>query len=77
MTEAQRLDGGNSDGPAVKELAFHVDEAFGGGFFDSCKGVKFGATNGYAMEFLGGGAKNWVSFLRYMGQKVIKERITT
>lgn len=57
-------------GPAVKSLAFHVSTHFGQGFFDSCKNVKFGATNGYAMEFLGGGAKNWLAFLRYMGTEV-------
>jgi Niemann-Pick C1 protein len=57
-------------GPAVKSLAYHVDESFGQGFFDACKNVKFGATNGYAMDLIGGGAKDWQSFLRYMGQEV-------
>ncbi|KEI37934.1 uncharacterized protein L969DRAFT_82820 [Mixia osmundae IAM 14324] len=54
-------------GLAVKTVDFHVDERFGAGFFDSCKNVKFGATNGLAMDFLGGGARNWLAFLRYMG----------
>lgn len=58
-------------GPAVKRIAFHVDEQFGRGFFDSCKNVKFGATNGYAMDLIGGGAKDWLGFVNYMGTEVI------
>lgn len=61
---------GGEHGPAVKRIAFHVDSAFGQGFYDSCKSVKFGATNGYAMDLIGGGAKNWTSFLDYMGTEV-------
>jgi Niemann-Pick C1 protein len=70
VIETQDLGGGNGGTDAVKDVAFHVDEKFGEGFFDSCKNVKFGATNGYAMEFLGGGATEWTAFLRYMGQEV-------
>jgi hypothetical protein len=70
VTETQDLGGGNGGTDAVKSVAFHVDPKFGEGFFDSCKSVKFGATNGYAMEFLGGGATEWTAFVRYMGQEV-------
>lgn len=54
---------------AVKSLDFWVDPTFGQAFFDSCKEVKFGATNGYVMDLIGGGAKGWKSFLQYMGQE--------
>ncbi|MBW0485509.1 hypothetical protein O181_025224 [Austropuccinia psidii MF-1] len=54
---------------AVKSLDFWVDERFGNAFFNSCKEVKFGATNGYAIDLIGGGAKNWKDFLGYMGQE--------
>lgn len=54
---------------AVKSVDVHVGEKFGKGFYDSCKDIKFGATNGLAMDLLGGGAKTWLAFLRYMGQE--------
>ncbi|POW20655.1 hypothetical protein PSHT_03243, partial [Puccinia striiformis] len=55
--------------PAVKSLDFWVDPQFGNAFFDSCKEVKFGATNGYVMDLIGGGAKTWNQFLQYMGDE--------
>lgn len=70
VTVSQVQDLGDSRGPAVKSLELHVDEVFGKAFFDACKDVKFAATNGFAMEFIGGGAKDWLSFLRYMGKEV-------
>lgn len=54
---------------AVQRVEFSVAPEFGAGFFDSCKGVKFGATNGYAMDLIGGGATDYLAFLRYMGQE--------
>ncbi|KAK3067471.1 niemann-Pick type C- protein 1 [Teratosphaeriaceae sp. CCFEE 6253] len=53
----------------VTELDHLISDAFGGGFYDSCKDVKFGATGGRAMEFIGGGAKNYTSFLKFLGDK--------
>jgi len=53
---------------AVKSLDFFVSERHGQGFFDSCKDVKVGATNGYAMDLIGEGAKDYSSFLKSMGQ---------
>lgn len=64
VTDTQQTSTGET---AVKALDFHVSEDFGTGFFDSCKNVKFGATNGYAMDLLGGGAKNYSGFLKFMG----------
>jgi len=44
-------------------------DKYGSGFYDSCKDVKFGATGGKAMEFIGGGAKNYTMFLKFLGDK--------
>ena len=39
------------------------------GFYDSCKEVKNGASGGKAMAFIGGGAKNYTEFLKFLGEK--------
>jgi Niemann-Pick C1 protein len=54
---------------AVKSVDFFVSEQFGRGFYDSCKDVQVGATNGYAMDLIGGGAKNYSAFLKFMGDE--------
>ncbi|KAF1997279.1 multidrug efflux transporter AcrB transmembrane domain-containing protein [Amniculicola lignicola CBS 123094] len=53
----------------VTELDHLVSDSYGSGFFDSCKDVKFGATGGKAMDFIGGGAKNYTQFLDFLGEK--------
>jgi len=53
----------------VKSVDFHVGSDFGRAFFDSCKDIKFGATNGYAMDLIGGGAKNYTGFFKYLGDE--------
>lgn len=53
----------------VTELDQLISEEYGGGFYDSCKDVKFGATNSNAMTFIGGGAKNYSDFLKFLGKK--------
>jgi Niemann-Pick C1 protein len=55
----------------VTELDQLVSNQFGGGFYDSCKDVKLGATGGKAMDFIGGGAKNYTQFLKFLGDKKI------
>lgn len=52
---------------AIKSVEYQVSGAFANGFFDSCKSVQFGATNGFAMDLIGGGATNASGFLKYMG----------
>lgn len=52
---------------AVKEVNYLVSDEFRQGFYDSCKNVQFGATNGFAMDLIGGGAKDANGFLKYMG----------
>ncbi|BGO93061.1 hypothetical protein NBRC10512_003246 [Rhodotorula toruloides] len=69
VTSTQTLKKDGKDREAVKSVEFAVAGEFGEGFFDACKDVKFGATNGFAMDLIGGGAKDWLSFLRYMGQE--------
>lgn len=54
---------------AVKSLDFFVTEKYGEGFFDSCKSVQYGNTNGYVMEFIGGGAKDYPSFFKFLGEE--------
>ncbi|KAG4032644.1 hypothetical protein MFRU_006g01140 [Monilinia fructicola] len=53
----------------VTELDQLISDEYGSGFFDSCKNVKFGPTNSDAMGFIGGGAKNYSSFLTFLGHK--------
>ena len=53
----------------VTELDHLVSDEYGSGFYDSCKDVKFGATNNNAMTFIGGGAKNYTDFLKFLGKK--------
>ncbi|KAG9227967.1 patched sphingolipid transporter-like protein [Amylocarpus encephaloides] len=53
----------------VTELDQLISEEYGSGFYDSCKDVKFGPTNSNSMKFIGGGAKNYTEFLKFLGKK--------
>ena len=53
----------------VTELDNLWSDNYGKGFYNSCKDVKFGATGGKAMDFIGGGAKNYTSFLKFLGDE--------
>jgi Niemann-Pick C1 protein len=53
----------------VTELDQLVSDEYGSGFYDSCKDVKFGAANSNAMDFIGGGAKNYTNFLKFLGDE--------
>lgn len=53
----------------VTELDHLVTNEYGSGFYDSCKDVKFGASNSNAMDFIGGGAKDYTSFLTFLGHE--------
>ncbi|KAF2009672.1 multidrug efflux transporter AcrB transmembrane domain-containing protein [Aaosphaeria arxii CBS 175.79] len=57
------------DNYLATELDHLVSNAYGSQFYDSCKDVKFGATNGKAMDFIGGGAKNYTEFLKFLGDQ--------
>ncbi|KAJ5133120.1 NPC intracellular cholesterol transporter 1-related protein 1 [Penicillium atrosanguineum] len=58
---------------AGKTLVTEVDnlwsEEYQGGFYDSCKNVKNGASGGKAIDFIGGGAKDYPHFLKFLGDK--------
>lgn len=66
ITSTQESSSGQT---AVKSADFFVTEKFGKGFYDSCKDVQFGVTNGYAMDFIGGGAKDYHAFFKFLGDE--------
>jgi len=53
----------------VAELDQLVSAEYASGFYDSCKDVKFGASNSNAMDFIGGGAKDYAAFLKFLGDE--------
>ncbi|KAF2396934.1 niemann-pick C type protein family [Trichodelitschia bisporula] len=53
----------------VTELDYLVSDEYGVGFYNSCSEVKFGPTNSRAMDLIGGGAKNFTQFLKFLGDK--------
>lgn len=53
----------------VNSTDYWVSDPFGSTFYDSCKDIKFGSSNGYAMDFIGGGAKSWHEMVSYLGQE--------
>ncbi|PVH75505.1 patched sphingolipid transporter-like protein [Cadophora sp. DSE1049] len=65
ITQAEK----GAEGLRVTELDQLVSDEYGSGFYDSCKDVKFGPTNSNAMSFIGGGAKNFTDFLKFLGKK--------
>jgi Niemann-Pick C1 protein len=66
ITTTQETSSGND---AVKSLDFFVTANHARGFFDSCKSVQVSSMNGYAMDVIGGGAKNYTSFLKFLGDE--------
>ncbi|KAI4276572.1 MAG: hypothetical protein LQ337_002402 [Flavoplaca oasis] len=64
VTDTQKANTGKL---IVTELDTLWSDEYGKGFYDSCKDVKFGATGGKAMDFIGGGAKNYTKFLKFLG----------
>ncbi|ODV95234.1 hypothetical protein PACTADRAFT_2939 [Pachysolen tannophilus NRRL Y-2460] len=53
----------------VTELDEFVNDDYVSGFFNSCKNIKFSASNGYAMDLIGGGAKTYKEFLKFLGDE--------
>ncbi|KAI0899178.1 patched sphingolipid transporter [Annulohypoxylon nitens] len=53
----------------VSEVDQLISKEYGEGFYDSCKEVKFGASNSKAMDFIGGGAKNYTQLLKFLGDE--------
>ncbi|KAK9332201.1 sterol-sensing domain of SREBP cleavage-activation-domain-containing protein [Lipomyces starkeyi] len=53
----------------VAELDYYVQPETASDFFDSCKDIKFSATNGYVMDLIGGGATEFRGFLKFLGDE--------
>lgn len=53
----------------VKEVNYFVDRDAAAAIYDSCASVKFGATNGRAMDLVGGGAKEYKAFFKFLGDE--------
>ena len=51
----------------VTEVSYYVSPKFGEGFYHSCENVQFSATNGRVMDLIGGGAKNYTAFFKFLG----------
>ncbi|KAL4869020.1 hypothetical protein BDV12DRAFT_168479 [Aspergillus spectabilis] len=60
---------GTSGKDLVTELDNIWSEEYQSGFYDSCKNVKNGASGGKAIDFIGGGAKNYSQFVKFLGDK--------
>ncbi|KAL4924187.1 sphingolipid transporter NCR1 [Aspergillus undulatus] len=60
---------GNSGKDLVTEIDNLWSEEYQSGFYDSCKNVKNGASGGKAIDFIGGGAKNYSQFVKFLGDK--------
>ncbi|KAJ5618387.1 Patched [Penicillium herquei] len=60
---------GSSGKMLVTELDNIWSEEYQSGFFDSCKNVKNGASGGKAIDFIGGGAKDYTQFMKFLGDK--------
>ncbi|KAJ2958934.1 hypothetical protein NQZ79_g5538 [Umbelopsis isabellina] len=67
VTRTQQSSSSGKD--IVTQLDFWVGDGFGNDFYNSCKDIKFGSSNGYAMDFIGGGADNWHDMVSYMGKE--------
>lgn len=53
----------------MKEVDFYASKDFGEGFYNSCKDVKMGAANAFAMDLIGGGAKDYQHFFKFLGDE--------
>ncbi|PWZ00682.1 multidrug efflux transporter AcrB transmembrane domain-containing protein [Testicularia cyperi] len=70
VSQTQTVTGSDGkENEAVKTVEFFIEESWKQAFFDSCKDVKFGASNGFAMDLIGGGAKNPAAFLKFLGDE--------
>ncbi|KAH7347179.1 niemann-pick C1 protein [Plectosphaerella cucumerina] len=65
VTKTQEKNGKNM----VTELDQLISEEYGSGFYESCKEVKFGSSNSKAIDFIGGGAKNYTQLLKFLGDE--------
>ncbi|KAK9823955.1 hypothetical protein WJX72_006638 [[Myrmecia] bisecta] len=57
----------DNNATVVKEVDYFIADSFGAAFFNSCKDVVYAPTNQKAMQFLGGGAKNFTEWFAFLG----------
>ncbi|GAC96393.1 hypothetical protein PHSY_003973 [Pseudozyma hubeiensis SY62] len=70
VVETQEVtDSNGKPSEAVKTVEYYIDADWKQKFFDSCKDVKFGASNGFAMDLIGGGAQTPNAFLKFLGDE--------
>ncbi|OZJ03637.1 hypothetical protein BZG36_03924 [Bifiguratus adelaidae] len=69
LTGDQRLKTTSTGQQGVKSLDVFVGERFGQGLWASCKDIKFGASNGYAMDLIAPGAQGYLDMLRGLGKE--------
>ncbi|KAI2636722.1 patched family-domain-containing protein [Xylaria nigripes] len=67
VTRTQKLRAGT----AVAEIDQLITKDYGEGFYDSCKEVKFGPSNSRAMNFIGGGATDYMGLLKFLGKEQV------
>uniref|UniRef100_A0A0E0H4E3 SSD domain-containing protein n=1 Tax=Oryza nivara TaxID=4536 RepID=A0A0E0H4E3_ORYNI len=53
----------------VNGIDYYVTSTYGEELYNSCKDVKFGTLNTRAMDFLGGGAKNYKEWMAFIGRQ--------
>eukprot|EP01018_Ginkgo_biloba_P029410 Gb_36406 [translate_table: standard] len=58
-----------SHNSTVDGIDFYVTDTFGEELFNSCKEVKFGAMNTRAIDFVGGGARNYREWFAFIGRQ--------
>ncbi|KAK1560393.1 hypothetical protein Q3G72_026113 [Acer saccharum] len=58
-----------NDNLTVDGIDYYASNIFGEELYNSCKDVKFGTMNTRAIDFIGGGAKNFEEWFAFLGQK--------
>ena len=53
----------------VVNATLSINNQFGEGLYDSCKNIKLAAANTPILDFIGGGAHNWLSLISFLGTK--------
>uniref|UniRef100_A0A0D6QVW6 SSD domain-containing protein n=1 Tax=Araucaria cunninghamii TaxID=56994 RepID=A0A0D6QVW6_ARACU len=58
-----------SNTTTVDGIAFYVTDTFGEKLYNSCKDVKFGSMNTRAIDFVGGGARDYEEWFAFIGRQ--------
>lgn len=69
IVQTQQTGGGADGNLAVKQVSYWVGENWRDAFYNSCRDVKFGPGNAFAIDLLGGGAKDADALLKYLGDE--------